>query len=296
MTSSSSTSTTNGGYDPEDETHCPACDKQFTFPEARRLHYQYSDCKFVYCPLCRIAFPNPASVDAHRQSVHGPPSLFCSGCATWYPDVDEERWKHKGRCFGGAGFGFGGAAQAGGGAKEGREPKEEEEEKEKARSKDEKKEQKRSQSGKKGDQWTRARSSSEGPRKQKQSSNCSYQNKNNNNNTNGQEKQQQQQQRSEDRSDSAGSKPLEQPSDLYERLRVHPLSSKTQIAHAAKKKRIEVHPDRQRKPGMTERELQEIDEIAKDVGYAADVLQDADKRRKYDRQRREHNQQTTRNR
>lgn len=36
---------------------------------------------------------------------------------------------------------------------------------------------------------------------------------------------------------------------------------------------------------MTERELHEIDEIAKDVGYAADVLQDAEKKRRYDRER-----------
>ncbi|KAI4203832.1 MAG: hypothetical protein LQ346_001709 [Caloplaca aetnensis] len=288
--SSSSSSSTTGGYpDPEDETHCPACDKQFTFAEARRLHYQYSDCKSLYCPLCRISFRTPASVNDHRWSVHGPPSLFCSGCATWYADVDEERWKHMGRCFGGAGFGFGGA-QAGGGAKEGKGFKEEaEEEKEKERSKDEKKEQKRSESGKKGDQWSQARSSSEGPRKQKQSSNSHY-----HNHTRKQEEKEQQ--GSEDRSDSAGNQSLEPPSDLYERLRVHPLSSNTQIAHAAKKKRIEVHPDRLRKPGMTERELQEIDEIAKDVGYAADVLQDADKRRKYDKERREHNQQTMRSR
>ncbi len=289
MTSSSSTSTTNGGYpDLEDQTHCPACDKLFNFPEAPRLHYQYSDCKFLYCPLCRIAFPNPASIDDHRRSVHG--SLFCSGCATWYPDVDAERWKHKGRCFGGAGFGFAGAAQAGGGAKQCRGSKGEEEEK---KEKDEKKGQKRSESGKKGDQWSQARSSSGNQRKQKQSSNSRY-HSNNNNNTS--EHEEPQQQRSEDHSNSAGIKSLERPSDLYERLGVHPLSSNTQIAHAAKKKRIEVHPDRLQKPGMTERELQDIDEIAKDVGYAADVLQDADKRRKYDRERREHNQQKTRNR
>lgn len=165
-------------------------------------------------------------------------------------DVDEERWKHKGRCFGGAGFkgaGFGfGGAQAGGGTKE------------------EKKE---------GNQWSEARTSSKGQQEKERSKT-------------GNDKKEEQR-KSEDRSNTAGNnKRTERSSDLYERLRVHPLSTAAEIAQAAKKRRIEVHPDRVRKLGMTERELEEIDEIAKDVGYAADVLQDAEKKRRYDRERR----------
>ncbi|KAL8746150.1 MAG: hypothetical protein Q9184_007784, partial [Pyrenodesmia sp. 2 TL-2023] len=71
---------------------------------------------------------------------------------------------------------------------------------------------------------------------------------------------------------------------LYAYLKVDPTSSHDAIADAARKRRIEVHPDRLKRPGMTQPELKEIDETAKDVGYAADVLLDAAKRSKYDRE------------
>lgn len=71
---------------------------------------------------------------------------------------------------------------------------------------------------------------------------------------------------------------------LYQYLKVHPASSHDAIAEAARKRRIEVHPDRLKRPGMTQSEVKEIDERAKDVGYAADVLLDAAKRSKYDRE------------
>lgn len=71
---------------------------------------------------------------------------------------------------------------------------------------------------------------------------------------------------------------------LYEYLKAHPLSSHEKIAEAARKRRIEVHPDRLKRPGMTAAELKKIDERAKDVGYAADVLLDPVKRSKYDRE------------
>ncbi|KAL8762261.1 MAG: hypothetical protein Q9184_001709 [Pyrenodesmia sp. 2 TL-2023] len=256
----SSSSTSSSGY-PANETqpHCPICHKQFTFAGSQRIHYTYSDCKHLYCKPCQAVFPTPAALDRHLRSVHGPPLTFCSGCATWYADVDEERWKHRGRCFGRAGFertgfGFGGAQTGGRGAKEGK---------------------------KEGDQWSEARSSSKGQQQKREQSSKSDNHHNTTNNN------KEDQSRSEDRSNTAGNdKPVERSSDLYERLRVHPLSTDAEIAQAAKKRRIEVHPDRERKPGMTERELNEIDEIAKEVGYAADVLQDAEKKRRYDRERR----------
>ncbi|KAL8917811.1 MAG: hypothetical protein Q9208_007740 [Pyrenodesmia sp. 3 TL-2023] len=71
---------------------------------------------------------------------------------------------------------------------------------------------------------------------------------------------------------------------LYACLKVHPTSSRDAIAEAARRRRIEVHPDRLKRPGMTQSELNGIDERAKNVGHAADVLLDAAKRSKYDRE------------
>jgi len=49
--------------------------------------------------------------------------------------------------------------------------------------------------------------------------------------------------------------------------------------------RVTSHPDKLRKPGMSERELQKIDERAALVGQAADVLQDGDQKVVYDLKR-----------
>ncbi|KAI4128037.1 MAG: hypothetical protein LQ338_002928 [Usnochroma carphineum] len=79
--------------------------------------------------------------------------------------------------------------------------------------------------------------------------------------------------------------------NLYGLLRVHPFSTQEQIARAARKRRIEVHPDKLKKPGMTDLELGKIDETAMEIGYAADLLLDPEKRAKYDRERRERKRQ-----
>ncbi|KAL8664625.1 MAG: hypothetical protein Q9202_002895 [Teloschistes flavicans] len=73
--------------------------------------------------------------------------------------------------------------------------------------------------------------------------------------------------------------------DFYGLLGVSPSCSQAEIEKAAKRKRIEVHPDRLIKEGMTPQELQAIDERAKMVGGAADTLLDPSKRRRYDAER-----------
>lgn len=71
--------------------------------------------------------------------------------------------------------------------------------------------------------------------------------------------------------------------DLYGDLRIHPSSTQGEIAQAARKRRIEVHPDKLKKPGMTDKELEKIDQTAMQVGRAADILLDPEKKAKYDK-------------
>ena len=72
--------------------------------------------------------------------------------------------------------------------------------------------------------------------------------------------------------------------DHYGCLKIRFSSSYTEIAQAARKRRIEVHPDKLKKPGMSDEELLKIDEIAKQVGWAADILLDERRKAKYDRE------------
>ncbi|KAI4222036.1 MAG: hypothetical protein L6R36_006458 [Xanthoria steineri] len=73
--------------------------------------------------------------------------------------------------------------------------------------------------------------------------------------------------------------------DLYALLGVNPRSSRQAIERAAKKKRIDCHPDKLKRNGMSDPELQAIDDWAKEVGGAAEVLLDPSKRAQYDKQR-----------
>ena len=68
---------------------------------------------------------------------------------------------------------------------------------------------------------------------------------------------------------------------LYKLLGVNASSSHDEIERAAKKKRIETHPDKLKKPGMTKAELNRIDETAKEVGGAAEILLNPAKRSQY---------------
>ena len=73
--------------------------------------------------------------------------------------------------------------------------------------------------------------------------------------------------------------------DHYLTLKISPLASAEEIKTAAKRRRVEVHPDRLKKEGMDESQLAKIDAEAAKVGQAAEVLQNAEQKRKYDRQR-----------
>lgn len=50
-----------------------------------------------------------------------------------------------------------------------------------------------------------------------------------------------------------------------------------------KRRRVEVHPDKLMKPGMSDSERDRIHEIAVMVGQAADLLQDPEQKLRYDR-------------
>ena len=77
--------------------------------------------------------------------------------------------------------------------------------------------------------------------------------------------------------------PFEEVDNYYAILGISSHATTDEIKKAAKKKRIEVHPDRKRKPGMTAKQCQEIDEIAFSVGLAADTLLNPREKAEYDR-------------
>ena len=74
--------------------------------------------------------------------------------------------------------------------------------------------------------------------------------------------------------------------DLYEVLGVNSSSSSQEIRKAAKQRRIDCHPDKLKTLDMSTAELKEIDDWAKEVGGAAEVLLDPRKRAQYDWRRR----------
>ena len=71
--------------------------------------------------------------------------------------------------------------------------------------------------------------------------------------------------------------------DLYLILKISPSASQSEIEKAVKKMRIQYHPDKRKRPDMSSKESRCIDEQAKLVGEAAEVLLDPEKRRCYDR-------------
>ena len=72
--------------------------------------------------------------------------------------------------------------------------------------------------------------------------------------------------------------------DLYAILKVNRRSTVEEIAKAAKKRRIEIHPDRlERQKGLSLEEKETIREKAKQVGFAADILSDVKRKQMYDR-------------
>ena len=73
--------------------------------------------------------------------------------------------------------------------------------------------------------------------------------------------------------------------DYYAILGISSRASPDEIAKAARKMRIETHPDKLKTPGMSAREEKKIDERAAGVGQAADVLMDSAQKRAYDKSR-----------
>ena len=70
----------------------------------------------------------------------------------------------------------------------------------------------------------------------------------------------------------------------YTTLGIDSSASHEQVVQAAKKRRIETHPDRlKRRLGLTTRELERIDEEAGTVGNAADILSSPALRAEYDK-------------
>ncbi|KAL8655449.1 MAG: hypothetical protein Q9226_003042 [Calogaya cf. arnoldii] len=71
--------------------------------------------------------------------------------------------------------------------------------------------------------------------------------------------------------------------NLYEILGVKLGSSPEDIKRAAKKRRVECHPDRLKRLDMSTAELQAIEDRAQRVGGAAEVLLDPELRKRYNR-------------
>lgn len=67
-------------------------------------------------------------------------------------------------------------------------------------------------------------------------------------------------------------------------MKLGPLATSEEIKSAAKRRRVEVHPDKLKKPGMSDSERAKIDAAAAEVGQAADVLSNPEHKLEYDRQ------------
>ncbi len=74
------------------------------------------------------------------------------------------------------------------------------------------------------------------------------------------------------------------PLDIYTILKVSPQSSPDDTKRAIRLRRIETHPDKRKKLGLSKEEEVMIDEEAKLVGMAADILLDPEKRQKHEEQ------------
>ena len=71
--------------------------------------------------------------------------------------------------------------------------------------------------------------------------------------------------------------------DHYDILEISRLATEGEIKSAVKRRRVEVHPDRLKKAGMSDVECTKIDALAAQVGEAADILSNPAQKEKYDR-------------
>ena len=69
-------------------------------------------------------------------------------------------------------------------------------------------------------------------------------------------------------------------------MKISHLAGEHEIKTAAKRRRVEVHPDKLKKEGMSDSECAEIDAAAAKVGQAADVLTNLEMKLKYDHEMR----------
>lgn len=72
------------------------------------------------------------------------------------------------------------------------------------------------------------------------------------------------------------------PVDIYAILNIHSQCSHEEAKRAARQKRIVTHPDKLMREGMSKAETDQIDEMAKLVGFAADIVSYPAKRQEYD--------------
>ncbi|KAL8970958.1 MAG: hypothetical protein Q9197_003537 [Variospora fuerteventurae] len=301
---------------PQSEVRCPTCFIEFSFPGARELHWKTSSCRFkctlcpertnhgsdqglrdhwkdkharlycsacdkvcvnrralrdhqcirqTHCDTCRVVFPSDEAQKCHFRTHH----IFiryCDGCRKMYQDQDDGRKCHKKHCYTGK---HDPESKTRGDA----EMKEEDSDVDKAARSEEK--QRRSRRDPNSNREDTKSGANEHPHNSKRRD----QKRNRTEDTKGN-------QRSDWESNEKARSPKELLRkgfpDLYSCLGLSVWSPQEEVVQAARRKRIEVHPDRVKKADMTDDDLQRVDEIAKEVGQAADILSDPVKRVKYD--------------
>ncbi len=72
------------------------------------------------------------------------------------------------------------------------------------------------------------------------------------------------------------------PRNIYAILRIHPHCSGEEAKRASRQRRIDTHPDKLKREGMSRAETDAIDEVAQLVGLAADIVGDPVKKMRHD--------------
>lgn len=74
------------------------------------------------------------------------------------------------------------------------------------------------------------------------------------------------------------------PIDIYTVLGISPHCSHEEAKRVVRRRRIETHPDKLKRDGLSEDEAYHIDEVAKIVGFAADIVLDPARRMEHDQE------------